>query len=1117
MPAEGKSVDVCVQHTSDESLLSKRSAALQGYVVDNYLGHYVKKVVRRTPLINRGYYLRVEGMTRLVRLCVDAFTDQLEKRNEPNKTVQVLSLGAGYDTLAARHYQDPKYAHVRFFEVDFPDVIRNKTGLTKLAPEGSFPFIRTVDGAVDYKGYDLENGTMHFHRYQCLGLDLRETPKALLPLLQLNGFEPNLPTVVYAECVMQYMTPEVSTSVVKWVVDSLPQAFFMAYDQLNPHDSFGKRQTGALQFKCSPLLGIWQYPHGEALTKRAVQAGLAASVRRDHIPQGQQPVVDAVGVNFVNFYDLSRELIDGEEKSRLDGLELFDEWEGWAEMSEHYGILCGRTVNNPCLIPSSTSLKSVAHRFTNPKEEEMLGVGHCAFKHSAWPRRDFNKEGFGMGVVGETICGAKDAKAADDFIVVTFGGIATHSGCARTNAVSVHSLRDGDWTVLDSSSSEDRPSPRLFHSFTRVAPWTYVVFGGRAAPNTAYDDAFMLTLSAHNEAERTVTAAWKRLAQTGTLGHVPCARFRHTAESLAPTTIAVIGGRENGPHRLDDIWIGSISIEASAILWTQVTPERRLPPLCSHASAVVGTNNVVVAGGMVADGVATAKAWRLAFTTSADGKWSVVVSELRWSIGERFSHTLTTVDEGPSQEPSLLVLGGSGCRPKNQDNLLAPMIIAFPLSDQRATVMEATLPNELRHTTFTLHRTLVFKPSQGAVPVFAVLSGGMLCFSFGQYNVQPTLLCFGGDDPLSVLGLEPSGVQQGTCAAVPNSQMSSTPLATSCVAKRKVSVTSFTQFHLQAQHPRKLGVAVPYTADAWCAATAGSHPTVLTGMPVGSAVEKWASPEFLVSTLNAQTSDVPVCVAPKSFNLDVANKNFETVSKPFTELVEHCFPATPATTKEAWYYNSALDAKVAPDVFTDFMVLCEGGVFALPVEVPPRPSYFGMYQRKTQVWIHNVEHSHALINVVGKLRVVLFPPSQYGNLYIQGSASPVINIDSPNLAKYPRYLEAHQSSKEFTLGPGDVLVIPARWYHQVTALEASIAVGVSLPPPSSSLEGPAGDLPSVKDELLQEVKARLGDQALGASKELRAFTLRQLIADLEIEAAALEPKVSSASSTKKTK
>uniref|UniRef100_A0A3B3ZUT4 Uncharacterized protein n=1 Tax=Periophthalmus magnuspinnatus TaxID=409849 RepID=A0A3B3ZUT4_9GOBI len=113
--------DTAVQGTNDSSVVSKVSAAAQGYFEDVYLQHFVCKVARRAPLINRGYYVR----WRAVDHCVRRF---LEKTSNCPKR-QILSLGAGFDSLYFRLRSCRILTNAVVFEVDFPDVARRKSAL----------------------------------------------------------------------------------------------------------------------------------------------------------------------------------------------------------------------------------------------------------------------------------------------------------------------------------------------------------------------------------------------------------------------------------------------------------------------------------------------------------------------------------------------------------------------------------------------------------------------------------------------------------------------------------------------------------------------------------------------------------------------------------------------------------------------------------------------------------------------------------------------------------------------------------------------------------------------------------------------------------------------------
>lgn len=79
-----------------------------------------------------------------------------------------------------------------------------------------------------------------------------------------------------------------------------------------------------------------------------------------------------------------------------------------------------------------------------------------------------------------------------------------------------------------------------------------------------------------------------------------------------------------------------------------------------------------------------------------------------------------------------------------------------------------------------------------------------------------------------------------------------------------------------------------------------------------------------------------------------------------------------------------------------------------------------------------------LVQICGHKRVVLFPPHDANLLYLSGDKSQVVDIDKPDLDHFPLFAQAH--AYEALLQPGDVLFIPALWFHNVQALEFSVAV-----------------------------------------------------------------------------
>lgn len=78
--------------------------------------------------------------------------------------------------------------------------------------------------------------------------------------------------------------------------------------------------------------------------------------------------------------------------------------------------------------------------------------------------------------------------------------------------------------------------------------------------------------------------------------------------------------------------------------------------------------------------------------------------------------------------------------------------------------------------------------------------------------------------------------------------------------------------------------------------------------------------------------------------------------------------------------------------------------------------------------------------MVGRRRFTLFPPDQVANLY-PGPLAPtpggqvvsMVDLSAPDFARYPRFADALETAQVADLDPGDVLIYPALWWHQVEA------------------------------------------------------------------------------------
>ncbi|PNJ33149.1 LCMT1 isoform 11, partial [Pongo abelii] len=65
-----------------------------------------------------------------------------------------------------------------------------------------------------------------------------------------------LPTLLIAECVLVYMTPEQSANLLKWAANSFETAMFINYEQVNMGDRFGQIMIENLRRRQCDLAGV---------------------------------------------------------------------------------------------------------------------------------------------------------------------------------------------------------------------------------------------------------------------------------------------------------------------------------------------------------------------------------------------------------------------------------------------------------------------------------------------------------------------------------------------------------------------------------------------------------------------------------------------------------------------------------------------------------------------------------------------------------------------------------------------------------------------------------------------------------------------------------------------
>ncbi|KDO32358.1 hypothetical protein SPRG_02835 [Saprolegnia parasitica CBS 223.65] len=294
-----------VAETAFDAIHCKMSAVKQGYFSDDFVALVGRKPTRRIPLIHRGYYLRHVA----VEAAVDLF---LSQRPTPTTPVQILSLGAGLDTLFFR-LQQQHVSHISMFEVDCTAITDHKIDV--LTAKTSQLFGDTTNVTTSVHALMATSPTA---KYVALACDLGDTA-ALTARLAAYGLDPSQPTLVLAECVLAYLAPTARSALLGWASALLSDALFVGYDPIGLPTAFGRQMHGYFAAKGCDL--------------RSAKALPSVHDQASHFA--------AHGWRSLRLYNMNavyRRLVDAAERQRIEALEPFDEYDDWVTCNHHYGL-----------------------------------------------------------------------------------------------------------------------------------------------------------------------------------------------------------------------------------------------------------------------------------------------------------------------------------------------------------------------------------------------------------------------------------------------------------------------------------------------------------------------------------------------------------------------------------------------------------------------------------------------------------------------------------------------------------------------------------------------------------------------------------------------------------
>ncbi|KAK1761293.1 LCM-domain-containing protein [Echria macrotheca] len=683
-PPQGKSArakkaqDDQVMGTNNSSIVSKRSVEVLYYPSEpHFFRFFVSKYQQRSPLINRGYHLRMH----VVDVLVGEF---LRSCRTGKKRKVVVNLGCGSDVLPwqclTRYGADCSAGRVKFVDVDFEELILRKRGVVEATAElhGMLSGIRRREEIEGPVVFDSEE-------YAQVGCDLRRLDVLRKGLgLVLGGDEEvgRCEFLFVAEVSITYMDTEGADGVIQWASGMGAESQFVLLEQILPGGEdhpFAETMLGHFRKLNTELKSVTKYSTLGRQVERFASRGWG-TVKAWTLWQ-------AWGDEF---------FFGEEERRRLDEVEMFDEWEEFALFGGHY-----------CLIYATTTAGS---------------GGDGSGVVEAYEASSGNSRGTEFSLSGQRRFGAamllseKDTTEKEELVVVNTLGLGTRS---RLQSCDVFHEEDNH-AGRELNFGDGGPTSRMCHSLTDLGDHGILLTGGRTTPAAPLGDCWLFNKT---------TKAWTKTHE------LPVPLFRHSVAGLGSGKVLLAGGRTAGEKLFGDFLVfhpkqGWITCEVADGCTPAAVYGAALAVEKADASGSNKLRGVYIGG--LRDGVIVDQILRWEVDISDVQKPVIRFTEPTPPVGEgsrQYRHLLTRFGATCFyQENNLIVMGGVA-----RDHLLHERDEILVCSSEDLTPRRFSSPSS--SSSRSCPRPLLVGHSAVSLPDGRIVTvgGGATCFSMGTF------------------------------------------------------------------------------------------------------------------------------------------------------------------------------------------------------------------------------------------------------------------------------------------------------------------------------------------------------------------------------------------------
>ncbi|KAG5927081.1 hypothetical protein E4U42_002604 [Claviceps africana] len=1016
--ARRHALDELIMETNSSSIVSKRSVEKLYYPNEaHYFRYFVNKYQRRAPLINRGYWLRLKAIDVVVR--------RFLTKHQGHKKKLIINLGCGSDVLpwqSHARYTD-LCEDVLFVDVDYPELMRKKRSIVQDTPQ-----LREILGTDFVINDSDEDPVMIRSKIYCqIGCDLRDLDKIGVILDDLTSSS-GCPVLFVAEVSITYMDTHYADALIQWA-SKIRNSEFCLLEQLLPYGPdhpFARTMLSHFDKLKTPLKSVAQY------------STLSKQIDR----------FTSRGFKEANIWDLwqawsSEEFVSSAERTALNEVEPFDEWEDFMLFGRHYFIL---------------------HASTSPE------YGNKVLQIRGDPIRQLSN--IQCSVVTKYVQGSK-RRFGDTFAISN-----TTGGRLALNLFGlVPGGREESYDVYSLDEQNDIPSlpikgpiSRMCHTITDMGDYGILLVGGRSSPANALSDCWIF--------EKGSCLQWK---PTHTL---PVPLFRHSIIRLRGTHLALIAGGKTGPSDIsEDFYVFHPSNG-----WLKCKKEGVIPQptfggiLCNSPSSVSdnGVHSGLIAGGLDLQGRINQRVylWHLDFNTAQPLIRFEICGRETDPTKQLSLFGAKSIDFGPCT----LVCGGVGERQDADGHT----IIAIDMISQGSYAASKLC----RRSNDEVMPLMIGSSMLRVDDDIVVLGGGATCFSMGT--------CWhGGASTISIYNKPTKWAKTwpsaGYCSLQPRfigsrkflgSNHRSLQRKGSNVAEASVTTIARKKLETRQQFRDILQNAVP---------------VVIEEAAFGDCVKKWTA-SYLIDRVGHDTPVVIHECQADSGNMDFNAKNFCYVTQSFDNVIRGAEAGHRV-------YLRALSREQPTDrpanLKDDFPGLASD--FHLPDQMESiQDSLFSSVLRvsgRVNMWLHYDVMANIYAQVGGSKRLVLFPPSDVKSLaFAPGASSSSLDVFSELTSSRMKGTHPHEA----ILNPGDMLYLPPLWLHAAETVTCpSIAVNVFFRNLNSGYTS-GRDVYGNRDLAAYE-KGRLDVERIGKSfqklpLETRRFYLIRLADELELAA-----------------